>query len=112
MRNGSPKGHHGLLQGAIVGALALFLIVVVWQPIEISGWLMGVLVLAGLLVGAALMGNMVGLPQGQKPESPAEDFASVADMRVNLEDGEIKAKIEHSHRPIRQGAARWICDIL
>lgn len=62
------------------GALVVFLVVVVWNPIEMAGWLKGVLILLGAGPGGLLIGGTGGLPAGQKPEAAAVGFKAVKEM--------------------------------
>lgn len=57
----------------LAGALVVFLVVVVWQPIEMPWWVMALLVLAGFLPGA----TMCDSTPGQRPELDAEAFMAV-----------------------------------
>lgn len=66
---------------AFGGAALVFLVVVVWNPIEMSGWLKAILVLAGLLPGLLRTGGTSSLPPGWKPESAAEAHPAVEAMR-------------------------------
>ena len=63
------------------GMLAVFLVVVVWRPIEMPWWAKALLVLAGFLPGAAMLGGTSGLPPGQKPESEADAFMAVERLK-------------------------------
>ena len=64
-----------------VGMLAVFLIVVVWNPFEIPGWAKALLVLAGALPGASMLGGTTGLPLGQRPESAGESHVAVTRLQ-------------------------------
>ena len=66
---------------ALLGAVAAFLVFVVWKPIEMPGWAMGTLVFLGLAPGCVMIGGAFGLPAGQKPERDAETFSSVLEMK-------------------------------
>lgn len=63
------------------GMLAAFLIVVVWSPIEMAGWLKAILVFLAAAPGGILIGGTSGLPKGQKPETAAESFSGVELMK-------------------------------
>lgn len=65
------------------GALAVFLVVVAWSPINMPGWLKAVLVLFGAGPGGFLIGGTAGLPPGQKPETAAASFTGVEAMKKN-----------------------------
>lgn len=63
------------------GAALVFLVVVVWSPIELEGGLKALLVFLGLLPGPLLFGGSGSLPPGQKPESEAEAFRAVQALK-------------------------------
>ena len=63
------------------GAIAAFLILVVWSPIDVAGWLKAVLVLLSAGPGGMLMAGTLGLPAGQKPETAATAYAGVEAMK-------------------------------
>lgn len=63
------------------GALAAFLIFVVWSPIDFAGWLKAVLVLLAAGPGGMLMAGTLGLPEGQKPETAAATYTGVEAMK-------------------------------
>lgn len=65
----------------LAGALAVFMIVVVWSPFEMAGWLKAVLVIVGAGPGGILIGGTAGLPVGQKPETAAASYAGVEEMK-------------------------------
>jgi hypothetical protein len=60
-----------------LGAVAVFLVVVVWNPIEMAWWVKALLVFFGFVPGMSMLGGTSGLPAGQKPESQAEGFMAV-----------------------------------
>jgi hypothetical protein len=66
---------------ALGGALAVFLVVVVWRPVEMPWWVMALLVLAGAIPGAAMLGSAARLPPAQKPEREAEAFMAVERLK-------------------------------
>lgn len=70
------------LNAGCAGVVAVFLVVVVWHPIEMSGWLKALLVFLGFLPGALFIGGTAGLPEGQKPQSTAEGHRAVEAMRA------------------------------
>jgi hypothetical protein len=66
---------------ALAGAFVVFLVVVVWRPVEMPWWVMALLVLAGSVPGAAMLGSTAGLPPAQKPEREAEAFMAVERLK-------------------------------
>ena len=78
---------HAAAQGralwlAFWGALAVLLMVVVWNPIELPWWAKVALVFVGFLPGATQVGGTLGLRPGQKPESAAEGLKAVEAMKA------------------------------
>ena len=75
-RAGSKAMNISLLGGAI--AFAVF---VVWHPIPMPWWVKALLVFAGFIPGATMLGGTSGLPPGQKPEHDAEAFMAVERLK-------------------------------
>lgn len=70
-----------MFKGVLGGGLAVFLVVVVWDPFEMSGGLQAFLVLVGFLLGGLFFGSNAKLPQGQKSVSTAEVYMAVEEMK-------------------------------
>ncbi len=66
---------------ALAGMLVAFLVVVVWRPIDMPWWAMALLVFAGSIPGATMLGGTTNLPPGQKPEMDAAAFMAVERLK-------------------------------
>lgn len=67
--------------GGIVAAVAVFLVLGVWQPVDVPGWGTAILMAGAFLLGRSMSGKSVPLPAGVRNESEAEAFVSVEAMR-------------------------------